>query len=405
MIKFNVFPTLYSRASTGKPQQWTICVSNDHYWTESGQVGGVITKSKPTHCKGKNSGKKNATTDNEQALKDAQSKYDKQKKSNGYFESILEIDNISFLKPMLAKNYVDRKAKLKWPVLLQCKFNGGRCVAKKDGLWTRKGERIVSVPHIEEALKPFFEKYPDAYLDGELFNHDLRLYLNKLMKLIRRQVNLTEEHFKESKEKVKYYIYDGYDFGPNFSAKIPYTIRKTELDKLIKDVPFTVPVESIIVNNEMELEKEYQKLLADDQEGCILRDPDSGYENDKRSWNLLKYKPVDDAEFLLLDVSEGSGDWAGKAKIVHLQMDDGREFNGSFKGDMEEAAEFLADVVEDHRRLSLLTPAERADDSIVRQTTKYINKKYTIYYNGLTGYGIPNYARYDYNNSARAEDK
>lgn len=405
MSKLNVFPTLYSRASTGKPQQWIIVVDGSSYFTMSGQVDGAITKSKPTHCKGKNSGKKNATTDREQALKDAQSKFDKQLRSGGYFESIEEIDNISFLKPMLAKNYVDRKAKLKWPMIFQCKFNGGRCIAKANGLWTREGEKIVSVPHIEEALKPFFEEYPDAYLDGELFNYDLRLYLNKLMKLIRRQVNLTPEHFKESKEKVKYYIYDGYDFGEDFAKNIEYQFRKKQLDELIKDIPYAVPVESIIVNNEEELEKEYQKLLADDQEGCILREPDSGYDNNKRSWNLLKHKPKDDAEFLLLDVSEGSGDWAGKAKIVHLQMDDGREFNGSFKGNMEEAAEFLADVVEDHRRLSLLTPAERADDSIVRQTTKYINKKYTIYYNGLTGYGIPNYARYDYNCSTRAEDK
>lgn len=378
------FPALYSRASTGKPQQWTIIVSGNSYWTESGQVGGAITKSAPTFCFGKNSGKKNATTDNEQALKDAQSKYDKQLKSGGYFESIEEIDNISFLKPMLAKNYLDRKAKLKWPVLLQCKFNGGRCVAKKDGLWTRKGERIVSVPHIEEALKPFFDKYPDAYLDGELFNHDLRLYLNKLMKLIRRQVNLTPEHFKESKEKVKYYIYDGYGFEVGaeiFGKEKPYSLRKAELDELIKDVPFTMPVQSILVDNEMELETEYQKLLEDDQEGCILRVPESGYENDKRSWNLLKYKPVDDAEFLLLDVSDGDGDWTGKAKIVHLQMDDGRKFNGSFKGNMEDAAEFLA-----NKHL-------------------YIGKKYSIYFNGLTGYQIPNYARFDYNQSALAEDK
>jgi DNA ligase-1 len=375
------FPTLYSRASTGKPQQWTIIVVDDHYWTESGQVGGAITKSAPTYCKGKNSGKKNATTDHEQAMKDAQSKFDKQKKSGGYFESIEEIDNISFLQPMLAKNYVDRKAKLKWPMIVQCKFNGGRCIAKANGLWTRKGERIVSVPHIEEALKPLFDKHPDAYIDGELFNYNLRQYLNKLMKLIRRQVNLTEEHFKESKEKVKFYIYDGYDFGEDFGPKEPYVMRKAELDKLIKAIPYTVVVDSTIVNNEEELETEYRKLLEDEQEGCILRVPDSGYENDKRSWNLLKYKPVDDAEFLLLDVSEGDGDWADKAKIVHLQMDDGRKFNGSFKGTMEEAADFLA-----NKHI-------------------YIGKKYTCYFNGFTGYQIPNYARFDYLQSVRAEDK
>ena len=95
----------------------------------------------------------------------------------------------------------------------------------------------------------------------------------------------------------------------------------------------------------------------------------------------MKYKPVDDAEFLLLDVSEGEGDWAGKAKIIHLQMDDGRKFNGSFKGTMEEAAEFLA-----NKHL-------------------YIGKKHTCYFNGFTGLGIPNYTRFDYNQSVKEEDK
>ena len=85
----------------------------------------------------------------------------------------------------------------------------------------------------------------------------------------------------------------------------------------------------------------------------------------------------------LLDVSEGDGDWAGKAKIVHLQMDepDGRKFNGSFKGNMEEAAEFLA-----NKHL-------------------YIGKKYSIYFNGFTGYGIPNYAIFCIKNSIERNDE
>jgi DNA ligase-1 len=372
--------TLYSRATTGKIQQWTIKVVDDHYWTESGQVGGAITKSSPTYCKGKNIGRSNETSPAEQALKDAQSKYDKQLRSGGYFENIEDVDNITFNQPMLAKNYVDRKAKLKWPMMFQCKFNGGRCIATKDGLWTRKGEKIVSVPHIEEALRPIFAKHPDAYIDGELFNYSLRLFLNEIMRLIRRSVNLTQEHFDNSREKIKFYVYDGYGFGENFGAEKPYKLRKAELDNLISGVPCIVAVETLWVDNEGTLEKLYQALLDDDQEGAILREPNGGYEH-KRSWNLLKYKPVDDAEFLLLGVSEGDGDWAGKAKIVHLQMDDGRKFNGSFKGNMEEAAKFL------------------------KEKDKYIGKKFTIYYNGYTGYGIPNYARYDYNNSANEKDK
>jgi hypothetical protein len=39
------FPILYSRTSTGAVQRWQIKVYCNCYWTESGQIDGVITKS------------------------------------------------------------------------------------------------------------------------------------------------------------------------------------------------------------------------------------------------------------------------------------------------------------------------------------------------------------------------
>jgi len=41
-------------------------------------------------------------------------------------------------------------------------------VVKKDGMWSRNGKPIVSAPHVLVALKDFFNRFPNAILDGEL---------------------------------------------------------------------------------------------------------------------------------------------------------------------------------------------------------------------------------------------
>ena len=72
--------TLFKRNVNGTINQWSIIVENDGYWTEYGQVGGVITKSDKVFVTAKNIGRSNATTLEEQALKEAQSLWKKKKK-------------------------------------------------------------------------------------------------------------------------------------------------------------------------------------------------------------------------------------------------------------------------------------------------------------------------------------
>lgn len=376
-----MFPILYSRTSTGAIQQWQIIVEGDQYWTESGQVGGAIVKSKPTTAKGKNTGKANATTAEQQAVKDAQSKFDKQLKT-GYFQDINEIDNLKYIEPMLAKAYKDRADKVNHVgALVQCKFNGARCVANIDGLYSRKGEQFLAVPHIEDSLKKFFARNPGAFLDGELFNEDLRQQLNEIMSLIRRTKNFTPEHFARSREMIKFYVYDGYGFEGT-TKDTPYKERKAIIDRIVKEYPFLEFVETEEINTPEEMWLVYDNYVAQGHEGAILRFPDSPYEH-KRSSLLLKLKPTEDAEFEVIDIQEGAGNWSGVAKIITCRYDDGREFNATFKGTMAQAKDFL------------------------KNKDKYIGNRYTIFYNGLTGKGegLPNYAQFDYNNSVNERDK
>jgi len=40
--------------------------------------------------------------------------------------------------------------------------------------YSRTGKEWKNIDHILKQLKPFFKKFPDVILDGELYNHDLR---------------------------------------------------------------------------------------------------------------------------------------------------------------------------------------------------------------------------------------
>ena len=369
------FPTLYSRTSTGAVQQWTIFVEGNKYWTEAGQVGGAIVAHNPTECFGKNLGKKNATTDEEQALAEAQAKWDKKAKT-GSFEDISKIDEMPYVECMLAKAFKDRKGKVKYPVGVQIKFNGVRCIATRFGLFSRKGEKWISVPHIWESLKSFFEVYPDAILDGELFNEDLREKLNELVSLVRKKKPTTND-LAESEKIVRYYVYDMYDATVDQSAV--YLDRAKEIPKLLKDNPYYCEVETKIAQNEQEVMDIYNDIISTGHEGAIIRDLTMPYEN-KRSAALLKVKPEDSDEMEIISVMEGTGNWAGKAKTLTMKMDDGKTFDATFKGTMEQAIKFL------------------------KESNSWIGKRVTIKYNGITGLGCPQYAQFDINNCLRAEE-
>lgn len=66
------FPTLYKKSSTGKIQQWNIAVLGSTIITTHGQFQGKLQTTEDTIKEGKNLGKANATTKEEQALAEAQ---------------------------------------------------------------------------------------------------------------------------------------------------------------------------------------------------------------------------------------------------------------------------------------------------------------------------------------------
>ena len=91
-------PTLYKQTTTGAVQTWQIIVDGNKYRTVSGQKDGKKVQNKWTVCEPKNVGKANATTGEEQAIKEAVAKHDK-KLESGYHLNIENIEKKRFYEP------------------------------------------------------------------------------------------------------------------------------------------------------------------------------------------------------------------------------------------------------------------------------------------------------------------
>ena len=109
---------LYKRAVNGKVLEWEIEIENNCFRTISGYTDGLKVTSEWTCCEGKNIGKKNSTTPNEQAVAEAIAMRRKRIET-GSFENVNEIDTPVYFKPMLAHDYNDYKTKIKL-VVMKC---------------------------------------------------------------------------------------------------------------------------------------------------------------------------------------------------------------------------------------------------------------------------------------------
>lgn len=332
-------PTLYSRTHTGAIQQWTIEIEDNKYRTHFGQVDGKIQTTEWTICHGKNIGKKNETSPNDQALKEACSLFKKQKESN-YWEDINDIDKQSFVEPMLAKNFDDYKDELKFPILCQPKYDGCRCVISKNGMFSRNGKEFVSCPHIQGALQSIFDKYPDVVLDGELYCDKLSNDFNRIISLVKKS-KPTEEDLIDSMYTIQYWIYDC--ILPGEERNQIFSYRKNWIATNLKDIVETDDcirlVPTHVANSHEELTSYFEKYVEEGYEGQMIR-LDMPYEN-KRSKSLLKRKEFQDAEFNILDIIEGEGQRTGMAGYMMFRTDKNDPFKSNIKGDRVYLRELL----------------------------------------------------------------
>ena len=226
------------------------------------------------------------------------------------------------IQPMLA--YKVGKKEVDWSekVFMQPKLDGVRCVISKDGAYSRTGKEWLNIHHITANLEPFFEKYPDVVLDGELYNHELKDDFEKIISLVRK-TKPKEGDRVESAGYVQFHCYD-YIPGPalrraKFSSRIVWLEAELPVSYCVKFVS-TYEVNKY----EEALNLHNDGFLASGYEGSILR-LDRPYEC-KRSYNLQKFKDFHDTEATIIGYEAGKGKFTGLIGKFLMQDDDGVEF-------------------------------------------------------------------------------
>lgn len=328
-------PTLFSRTSTGAVQTWTIETEDNKYRTVFGQLNGAIQTTNWTVCYPTNEGRANARNGEEQAAFEAKALW-KKKKDSGCFEDIKDIDVSLFTEPMLAKKYEDYSSELTYPVYSSSKLDGTRLVARKDGLYSRNGKKYASVPHIEEALKPFFEQHPNVILDGELYCDKFANDFNAICSLVKK-TKPTEEDLEASKAAIQYWIYDCVDVKKKFTER--YKIIESAIS--ICNSESICLVKSTEVNSDKDLNELYEQYIQQGYEGQMVR-VDKPYEM-KRSKYLLKRKEFQDREYEIVGTVEGEGNKTGMLGAFVLKNDNGLTYNSNIKGTREYLQELWGD--------------------------------------------------------------
>lgn len=357
-------PALYKKTSTGKDQVWEIWTVDNVIFEQYGQIGGKMQTTPGTECEGKNIGRSNETSPEQQAELEAQAKWEGKLKNRGYSQTLNDAregkaDAIveGGILPMLAHKFSEQAEKLKYPCFVQPKLDGHRCIGMSTGLWSRTRKLITGVPYIFQAIRRFDVCLNQIALDGELYNHDYRNKFEQLTSFIKRDVP------KIGHEVVQYHIYDVVMEGHSFRDRLAW-LRETLGLKGNKN-PALVLVETREVNNEDELMLAFEDFLEQGYEGAIARNADGLYVN-KRSYDLLKIKQFDDAEFKCVAVEEGRGKMAGHGIFV-CESGYGATFNAKMKGSLADLKKFF-----EHPEL-------------------VVGRKITVQYQGKTKYGIPRF--------------
>jgi len=229
-------------------------------------------------------------------------------------------------KPMLAYP-VNNKPIVYDKISMQPKLDGVRCLIQAEKLpfdmgyepiaYSRTGKEWKNINHILQDLKPFFAKYPDVILDGELYNHDLRDDFEQIISMVRK-TKPTENDRLLSLKYVQFHCYDIIDETLTFEERNYFISKHVKPSYCIKHV------KTQAVANESLSKVIHQQNLDAGYEGSILRTNDV-YQC-KRSHSLRKFKDFSDAEATIVGFVEGKGKRKGTLGKFIMEDDDGIMF-------------------------------------------------------------------------------
>jgi DNA ligase-1 len=323
------FPTLYKKTALGKVQMWRVWVEPSggeaDLCIEHGLVDGKKQTTRERIAQGKNLGKANETSPSDQAVAEAQSRWNKQHDRKGYGLDPTGEESAAkrAAMPMLAKKWSEMQGKIEWSSAFgQPKLDGYRMLVTNTGsglvMVSRESKPITTLDHIAEVLLDVMG--PGVTLDGELYVHGK--ILQDIGSLIKRK--------QEDTIRVEYHIYDAMLNAPFDERRI---FVRTLLGKEGRGPVKRVPTSK--VHSEEDL-MEYEAACVDGgYEGAMLRHGTDPYHAGKRSKSLVKVKRFDDTEFKIIDVKQGRGTHEGMAIFI-CETSDGVVFDVTAPGTHEQ---------------------------------------------------------------------
>jgi hypothetical protein len=313
-------------------------------WVEQGVINGKITRSIPTYFNTvKNKDKINERNIFQQALIYGRSQWLKRKDKGNFINlevdnlNNLEVDNLNNLEvdnlqskmyfPMLAKTFADGEKHLKFPIYIQPKLDGVRCLAFLNKpntnhnnviIYTRTKKIFPSVDYLKILLYPLLNSLYDLendqsiYLDGELYKHGKRL-----QDISGDSRNSSANVESNNSNRNEYHIYDCFypkELNTTFEERYKQLLNIYQYIKPNKVLIQTIkPVPTILLNNMKEVNTQYHKFLKEKYEGAILRNVNGFYLAScsktgtfLRSSDLIKLKKRFTDEFKVVGYTEGS---------------------------------------------------------------------------------------------------
>ena len=211
---------------------------------------------------------------------------------------------------MLAPNEIADITKVKYPIYVQPKLDGYRCVYHNGAMWSRSGKSFAN-KNLDAYFASIFNQN-EYTLDGELYVPGA--HFNKLQTIL----NTVDAPLPPG---LKYFIYDIMAKG-DWDAKMckkPYSDRYKLLNKVVAhigDHQKVIAIGNDKVNSSKEIVDLYKNYLEDKLEGVMLKDPEGLYQWKRvriSSGEMLKVKPYTTEDLKVTGVYAGEGKYEGMA--------------------------------------------------------------------------------------------
>jgi ATP dependent DNA ligase domain/DNA ligase OB-like domain len=343
---------LYGFTSAGRVKEWEILV--ERYPAFSiirsvyGQKGCKKTVTENKVSSGKNIGKANETTHFTQALSDAESKYNKRLQTYTTQEGGAHV----YKEPMLALKWNDRKKDIVFPCYVQPKLDGLRANLVDGTFFSRKGKEFFFLDHVQEVYKNVPK---NIVLDGELYSFDVPF--EELAGLIKRKTSKPDPKLIKN---VHFYVFDCYDRN---NLDLDFEDRMKIVKRL---VPKEFILKTEVCKDQDCVESKLSEYVSNNFEGVMIRNKLGKYKFGSRSKDLQKLKLFQDAEYEVVDFTEGTGRDTGTIIFI-CKTPEGNIFNVRPTGTIAQRSLYF------------------------KQGRKYIGKYVTVKFQELSEQGIPRF--------------